>query len=104
MSYPHPEVDVIGQNSKAVTRNFNLVLFTLQSYSNKFRTKFQSLLAKFSIRQAVPKPVVLLFLLQTRTAFHRFRGRKNLVRIELPMEPSWPIFEKSSHIREKGGC
>jgi hypothetical protein len=25
-----------------------------------------------------------------------------LLGIELPMEPSWPIFEKSYHLREKG--
>jgi hypothetical protein len=27
-----------------------------------------------------------------------------LIGIEIEFVPSWPIFEKCSHLREKGGC
>jgi hypothetical protein len=76
------------QNSKAVRRNFNPVPFTVQLHPNEFWNKLGSLLAKFCIRQAVPgiqdvyqyyssSTSGIFILLQTRTAFRRFRGRKN---------------------------
>ena len=67
------------QNSKAVRRNFYPGPCTVQLSTNKCWNKLGALLDKFC-KAGCTSIIGIFKLLQTRTAFRRFRGRKTFVR------------------------
>ena len=105
------------QNSKAVRENFNPIPFTMQLRPNEFWNTAVNLnpYSLNFVRQAIPVQVVLLCLLQTRTAFRRFRWTRRILIIldyyyylkTLPALTSFSIFKGfiySIHFKLVAAC